>query len=78
MKTVSECVEEILLTQPFLEEALARRIINFSALAEELREPISDMLRKPIKTGAVMMALRRYNPPNNLRHSNKLKTVLKI
>ncbi|GAK96729.1 hypothetical protein JCM19294_1038 [Nonlabens tegetincola] len=77
MKTVSECVEEILLTQPFLEEALARRIINFSALAEELREPISDMLRKPIKTGAVMMALRRYNPPNNLRHSNKLKTVLK-
>ena len=59
MKTVANCVEEILVTQPFLEEALSRRIINFSALAEELQSPISIMLRKPVKTGAIMMALRR-------------------
>jgi len=77
MKTIATCVEEILVTQPFLEEALSRRIINFSALAEELQSPISAMLRKPIKTGAIMMALRRYNPPNDLRHSNKLKSILK-
>ncbi|MBF4984849.1 hypothetical protein FNJ87_11070, partial [Nonlabens mediterrranea] len=56
MKTVADCVEEILVTQPFLEEALSRRIINFSALAEELQEPISGMLRKPVKTGAIIMA----------------------
>ncbi|WP_405352028.1 hypothetical protein [Nonlabens sp. Asnod3-H03] len=77
MKTVADCVEEILVTQPFLEEALSRRIINFSALAEELQEPISGMLRKPVKTGAIMMALRRYNPPKDLRHSNNLKSILK-
>ncbi|WP_298950644.1 hypothetical protein [uncultured Nonlabens sp.] len=77
MKTVADCVEEILVTQPFLEEALSRRIINFSALAEELQEPIIDMLRKPVKTGAIMMALRRYNPPKDLRHSNNLKSILK-
>ncbi len=76
MKTVADCVEEILITQPFLEEALSRRIINFSALAEELQESISDMLRKPVKPGAIMMALRRYHPPKNLRHSNNLKSVL--
>ena len=61
MKTIASCVEEILITQPFLEEALFREIINFSALSEELQEPISKMLRKPVKTGAIMMALRRYN-----------------
>ncbi|KEZ94682.1 hypothetical protein [Nonlabens ulvanivorans] len=77
MKTVADCVEEILVTQPFLEEALSRRIINFSALAEELQEPISGMLRKPVKTGAIMMALRRYNPPKDLRHSINLKSILK-
>ena len=72
MKTISSCVEDILIAQPFL----TRSIINYSALAEELREPISDMLRKPVKSGAIMMALRRYNTPNNLRHSLKLKTTL--
>ncbi|APX98783.1 hypothetical protein CLV86_1698 [Lacinutrix venerupis] len=77
MKTIATCVEEILVTQPFLEEALSRSIINFSALAEELQAPIGAMLRKPVKTGAIMMALRRYNPPKDLRHSNQLKLVLK-
>ena len=77
MKTIASCVEEILITQPFLEEALFREIINFSALSEELQEPISKMLRKPVKTGAIMMALRRYNPPNHLRQSQQLKRVLK-
>ncbi len=76
MKTISSCVEEILVTQPFLEEALTRNIINYSALAEELREPIGLMLRKPVKSGAIMMALRRYNPPKGLRNSIKLKRVL--
>lgn len=49
MKTIAACVEEILITQPFLEEALFRQIINFSALSEELQQPISNMLRKPVK-----------------------------
>ncbi len=77
MKTISACVEELLLAQPFLEEALSRQIINYSALAEELVTPVSDMLRKPVKTGAIMMALRRYNPPQDLGNSPKLKRVIK-
>lgn len=76
MKTIASCVEDILITQPFLEEALSRNIINYSALAEELNSPISNMLRKPVKSGAIMMALRRYNTPNNLKHSLKLKNTL--
>lgn len=76
MKTVSNCVEDILITQPYLEEALSRNIINFSALAIELVEPISKMLKKDIKPGAIMMALRRYNPPVTLGNSIKMKRVI--
>jgi hypothetical protein len=76
MKTVSNCVEDILISQPYLEEALSRNIINFSALALELTEPISKMLKKEIKAGAIMMALRRYNPPISLTNSVKMKRVI--
>lgn len=76
MKTIASCVEEILVAQPFLEEAISRSIINYSALAEELQRPISAMLRKPVKSGAIMMALRRYNPPKDLGNSLRLKRVL--
>lgn len=76
MKTVSNCVEDILITQPYLEEALSRNIINFSALAIELTEPISKMLKKEVKPGAIMMALRRYNPPPSLSNSVKMKKYM--
>ncbi|MFD1161561.1 hypothetical protein [Hwangdonia seohaensis] len=76
MKTVSNCVEDILISQPYLEEALSRNIINFSALAIELTQPISEMLKKEVKPGAIMMALRRYNPPVTLSNSVKMKRML--
>ncbi|MEY8868154.1 hypothetical protein AB9K24_01510 [Meridianimaribacter flavus] len=76
MKTIAACVEELLVAQPFLEEALSRNIINYSALAEELADPVSEMLRKPVKTGAIMMALRRYSPPKDLGNSPRLKRVI--
>ncbi|MBP8792779.1 MAG: hypothetical protein KBE41_06660 [Lutibacter sp.] len=76
MKTIATCVEEILVSQPFLEDALTRNILNFSALSEELREPISKMLRKPVKSGAIMMALRRYSPPKEMANKIKLNKAL--
>ena len=77
MKTISACVQELLVQQPFLEEAIARRIINYSALAEELQPSISKMLRKEVKSGAIMMALRRYEPPKQLRGTKALQQGLK-
>jgi len=76
MRTIASCVEEVLKAQPFLEEALSREIINYSALAEELQEKIGVMLKKKVKTGAIMMALRRYNSPLDLKNSLKLRRVL--
>ena len=76
MKTIATCVEEILVSQPFLEDALTRNILNYSALSEELMEPISKMLRKTVKAGAIMMALRRYSPPKEMANKVKLNNVL--
>ncbi|MDN3493466.1 hypothetical protein [Winogradskyella bathintestinalis] len=73
MKTIASCVQEIIVASPFLEDGLSRGIINFSALAKDLNAPISKMLRKPVKDGAIMMALRRYQQPLNLENSKKLK-----
>ncbi|WMI68792.1 hypothetical protein [Mangrovimonas sp. YM274] len=76
MKTIASCVTELLVSQPFLEEALSRNIINYSALAEELVPAVSEMLKKPVKSGAIMMALRRYSAPQNIASSVKLKKML--
>ena len=77
MKTTASCVEEILANQPFLEEALHRNIVNFSALAEELKPQVESMLKKSIKSGAIMMALRRYHAPSNIGTTPKLKQAMK-
>ncbi len=77
MKTISACVEEIIVTQPFLEEALFRNIINYSALAEQLQPTLENRLKKPVKAGAIMMALRRYNPPPAVSNTGKMQRILK-
>ena len=77
MKTISSCVNEILVSRPFLEEALSRDIINFSALAKDLNQIISEMLRKPVKDGAITMALRRYKSPVDVENMGRLKNAFK-
>ena len=76
MKTIANCVEDIIVSSPFLEEALSRQIINYSALAQELNETVSQMLKKSVKNGAIMMALRRYNVPPSVESNIRLKEVL--
>ena len=77
MKTISSCINEILVSRPFLEEALSREIINFSALAKDLNHTVSDMLCKPVKDGAITMALRRYKPPVDIESEGVIKNVFK-
>lgn len=77
MKTIASCVDDIIVSSPFLEEGLSQQIINFSALAKNLNKPISEMLRKPIKDGAIMMALRRHQQPKNIKNSAHLNKVFK-
>lgn len=69
MITVSEIVEDIVRRTPFLEEALARGIINLSALSREIKPEIEKELMKKVKEGAILMGLKRL--------SNKIKKIHK-
>lgn len=70
-------MQDILKSRPFLEEAISRQIINYSALAKALNPSVSEMLRKPVKDGAIMMALRRYSPPVSKGNEIQLSRVFK-
>ncbi len=76
MKTIANCISEIVANKPYLEEVLSLKIINYSALAEHLNPLVEQMLGKPIKSGAILMALRRYSPPTDTKKSMRLQEVL--
>jgi aspartokinase len=59
MVTISHLVEKIVSEKPFLEEELAKGVINYAALAKILKPQIEKDLKKNIKDSAIMMALRR-------------------
>jgi len=76
LKTIANCISEIVANKPYLEEVLSLKIINYSALAEHLNPLVEQMLGKPIKSGAILMALRRYSPPTDTKKSMRLQEVL--
>ena len=74
MKTITECISEIIRYDPFLEDALDKQIINFSQLANYLVPVIEKKLRKPVKPGSIVMALRRYHP-RKIDTTNQLRSL---
>ena len=74
MKTITDCVHNILRHQPFLEDALSRDIINFSSLAVDLLPKVEKIMKKPVKPGSIVMALRRYHP-RKIKHINNLRNL---
>lgn len=61
MISISDTLEEIIQNQPFIEEGLARGIVNLSAFAREIKPDIEKRLFKDIKEGAIVMALKRIS-----------------
>ena len=61
MPSIARIVEENIRSKPFVEQALARGIINYASLADELLPIIKKELGKEVKHSAVMMALRRLS-----------------
>ncbi|MGY5847332.1 hypothetical protein ACW6QP_07910 [Salegentibacter sp. HM20] len=79
MKTITTCVHDIIRHQPFLDDAIARDIINFSGLAEDIRPQVEEEMRKPVKTGSIIMALRRYAPRRtkiNMKNLRQLGDII--
>jgi len=61
--------------QPFLDDALSKDLLNFSALAVHLQPEVEKKLRKPVKQGSIIMALRRYAPQRNLLKNTNLREM---
>ena len=75
MKTITTCVHDIIRHQPFLDDAIARDIVNFSGLAEDLRPEVEKEMRKTVKVGSIIMALRRYAPKRTKINMNSLREL---
>lgn len=75
MNTITSCVHTLLRHQPFLDDALANDLINFSSLATYLKPEVEKELRKPVKQGSIIMALRRYAPQRNLTRKSNLREM---
>lgn len=76
MKTIANCISELVAHKPYLEEVLALKIVNYSSLAQHLNPEVEEMLGKPVKSGAILMALRRYSSPTDTKKSMRLQEVL--
>lgn len=76
MRTITQEIQSLIAESPFLEEGLARGIINCSALAREMQPRISQALMRDVSESAVLMALKRLLPSLEKR-SRDLNPVLK-
>lgn len=59
MVTISRTVEKIIEERPFLQTALSKGLINYSALAEDIKPRVEKEMNEEVKTTAISMALRR-------------------
>jgi hypothetical protein len=62
MITISEEIKRIILSSPFLEEALFEGLINLSALARKIKPEIEKNLFKSISESAILMSIKRFLP----------------
>lgn len=79
MKTITTCVHDIIRHQPFLDDAISRDIVNFSGLAADIQPEVEAEMKKPVKQGSIIMALRRYAPRRtkiNMRHLRELGDIV--
>jgi hypothetical protein len=81
MISIADEVAAYIRGTPFLEEALARGILNMSALAREMRPRLRAATGRNVSTAAVLMALKRMSPdivrrlgakPAGLKHAGDL------
>ena len=77
MRTIASEVTTFIKTKPFLSTALSQGIINLTSLAREIQPEIEQSLRKPAKSGAIVMALKRISDNLEFISTHKIVNVLK-
>ncbi|MGM0478826.1 MAG: aspartate kinase [Bacteroidota bacterium] len=76
MSSIGKVTEQIINRSPFLREALTENLINVSALARKIKPEIEDLLKKPVKEGAVIMSIKRMSPGYYHRINLKIKNFM--
>lgn len=59
MITVSQIIQEYIQRTPFLEEGFSRGLLNYSAVAREMKPYIEKRLYKSVTVASIIMALKR-------------------
>lgn len=77
MKTISSAVESYIRTKPFLISALSQGIINLTSLSRNIKPEIEVSLKKEIRYGAIVMALKRLSSELEFRTTYKIVKVIK-
>ena len=75
--TIVEVVDQYLRQSPFLEEALADNLVNVSSLARRMKSFIEEKLQKPVKEGAIIVAINRREPNYYYKINIGIKGFLK-
>ena len=78
MKSVSSVVEELIKQKPYIEEALSQDLINISSLARVLQGEIEATLKKEVREGAIIMAIKRIHPVLQFELENKIQQTIKL
>ena len=77
MKTIASVVEQYIKTKPYLSTAMTQGIINLTSLARQIQPEIEETLKKPARSGAIVMALKRISDNLEFLSTHKIVKVLK-
>ena len=77
MKTIAATVVDYIKTKPYLSSALSDGIINFTSLARTIQGDIEERTKKPVKPGAIVMALKRISDTADFVQTKQIIKVLK-
>ncbi|MDC3051570.1 aspartate kinase [Bacteroidota bacterium] len=77
MKTISSVVENYIKNKPFLSTSLSEGIINLTSLSRRIKPEIESVLKKKIRSGAIVMALKRISNSLEFVSTHKILKVLK-
>ena len=77
MRTISSAVEDYIKSKPFLISALSQGIINLTSLSRIIKADIEVSLKKEVKYGAIVMALKRLSNELEFRTTFKIVKIIK-
>ena len=74
--SIGKITEELINRSPFLRESMTENLINISALARKLQPEIEQLMGRPVKEGAIVMAIKRLEPGLYHKLNLRIKNVL--